>query len=206
MMHLVCLDLEGVLVPEIWKAVASETGVAELQRTTRDEPDYDKLMRYRLDILEREGITLPRIQEVVGTLAPLEGAVDFVHWLRRQTRLIVLSDTFAEFAQPLMNQLGNPTLFCHNIEAAPDGRITGYRLRMPDQKRAAVHALQSLNFRVIAGGDSYNDLTMLRAADEAILFRPADAFAADNPDLPVTRTHAELRAALEARLGADARP
>lgn len=197
MMHLACLDLEGVLIPEIWKAVASLTGVDALNRTTRDEPDYDKLMRYRLDILEREGITIKDIEQAIGTLTPLPGALEFYRWLRARTRVIILSDTFAEFARPLMAQLEDPTLFCHNLEIDDKGRITGYRLRLPDQKQAAVKAFQELNFHVIASGDSYNDLTMLRAADQAILFKPADTFAAENSDLPVTTEYEELRAAFE---------
>jgi phosphoserine/homoserine phosphotransferase len=198
MMHLVCLDLEGVLVPEIWKAVARLTGIEALNRTTRDEPDYDKLMRFRLDLLGEHGITLPRIHEAITTLAPLEGAVAFIHWLRAQTRVIILSDTFVEFAEPLMRQLDYPTLLCHSLEVGADGRITGYRLRQPDQKRKAVEAFRGLNLNVIAAGDSFNDLTMLEAADQAILFRPAEGLPEQYPGFPVTQTHDELRAAIEA--------
>lgn len=196
-MDVVCLDLEGVLVPEIWKAVAGRTGIAALNRTTRDEPDYDVLMRYRLDILEREGITLPLIQEVIAGMRPLEGAVEFVEWLKGVAPVLILSDTFAEFAAPLMRQLGSPAIFCHSLVVDPAGKITGYRLRQQDQKRRAVEALRGLNFRVLASGDSYNDLTMLQAADRAVLFRPAETMKAEYPEFPVTQDHRELRRVLE---------
>ena len=203
--ELVCLDLEGVLVPEIWIAVAERTGIDELRRTTRDEPDYDVLMRYRLAILERHGLRLPDIQAVIATMAPLPGAVEFLDWLReRFSGVIILSDTFAEFAHPLMRQLGFPTLFCHSLEVAADGRITGYRLRMPDQKRASVQALQSVTFRVIAAGDSYNDTAMLLAADAGILFDAPQHVIDEFPQLPVARGYDELRSAITAaslRLG-----
>jgi len=197
-MQLVCLDLEGVLIPEIWKAVAERTGVEGLLRTTRDEPDYDVLMRYRIDLLSRHDIRLPLIQDVIGGLAPLPGAQEFTAWLVSQTRLIILSDTFTQFAQPLMAQLSYPTLFCHELVIDESGRVTGYQLRQDNQKEKAVRALQGLNFEVIAAGDSYNDLTMLRAADRGILFRPSEQFAAENADLPVCFEHAELKARLEA--------
>ena len=193
-MQVACLDLEGVLVPEIWIAVAEKTGIASLRRTTRDEPDYDKLMRYRLDLLDKHGITLPQIQEVIGTLRPIEGGLEFLNWLRDRTQVFILSDTFAQFALPLMRQLGWPTLLCHELEVEPSGRISGYRLRQNDQKRCAVEALKSLNYEVLASGDSYNDLSMLRSADRAILYRPSEAIAAENADLPVARTYEELRA------------
>jgi phosphoserine/homoserine phosphotransferase len=199
-MHLVCLDLEGVLVPEIWIAVAEKTGRPELRRTTRDEPDYDQLMRYRLDLLDRHRITLPAIQEVIGTLRPLPGAVEFLAWLRERTQVLILSDTFEQFGRPLMRQLGWPTLLCHELETDPAGRITGYRLRQPDQKRRAVEALRSLNYDIIAAGDSHNDLAMLQAAHHGILFCPTDAFAAANPNFPVARDHAALRAEIESLL------
>ena len=193
--ELVCLDLEGVLVPEIWIAVAERTGIAELRRTTRDEPDYNALMRYRLAILDRHGLTLPDIQAVIATMAPLPGAVEFLGWLReRFSGVILLSDTFAEFAHPLMRQLGFPTLFCHSLEVADDGRITGYRLRMPDQKRSSVRALQSVAFRIIAAGDSYNDTAMLLAADVGILFDPPQHVVDEFGQLPVARGYEELRA------------
>ena len=195
-MNIVCLDLEGVLIPEIWIAVAGKTGIEALTRTTRDEPDYDKLMRYRLDILEKNGVTLPMIQEVIGQLTPLPGAIEFVNWLKSTTRLIILSDTFVEFAQPLMTQLDFPTLFCHELIVDAGGCIQNYQLRQPDQKRKAVQAFQSLNFKVIAAGDSYNDLTMLQSADQGILFRPPDKLQAEYPAFPVAQTHDELRAVL----------
>lgn len=197
--ELVCLDLEGVLVPEIWIAVAERTGIDELRRTTRDEPDYDVLMRYRLSILDTHGLTLPDIQAVIATMAPLPGAVEFLDWLReRFSGVIILSDTFAEFAQPLMRQLGFPTLFCHSLVVGDGGRITGYRLRMPDQKRASVQALQSVTFRVIAAGDSYNDTAMLLAADAGILFDAPQHVIDEFVHLPVARGYDELRDAITA--------
>lgn len=199
-MHLVCLDLEGVLLPEFWIAVAEATGLPELRRTTREEPDYDKLMRYRLEILDREGLTIHRIHEAIRDLEPLPGAVEFTRWLSSQTRLIILSDTFVQFAAPLMAKLGHPTLFCHELEIDPAGRITGYRLRQQDQKRKAVEALRALNFRIIAAGDSYNDLTMIQAADHGIFFRPTEKMAAEYPMFPVVQTHGDLRCAIEACL------
>lgn len=195
-MNVVCLDLEGVLVPEIWQAVADKTGVEALRRTTRDEPDYDVLMRYRLDILAEHDIRLGAIQEVIGTLKPMPGAQEFMAWLKSETRVIILSDTFAQFAQPLMAQLGYPTLFCHDLVIDPEGRITGYQLRQPDQKRKSVEALKSLNFKILAAGDSYNDLSMLLTADEGILFRPSEQFAKEQSQLPVATTHEELKALL----------
>jgi len=190
-----CLDLEGVLVPEIWINVAERTGIAALRRTTRDEPDYDKLMRGRIAILDEHKLGLPDIQAVIATMDPLDGALDFIEWLRSRTQVIILSDTFAEFAQPLMRKLGWPTLFCHNREVEPSGRIAGYRLRIQDGKRQAVEALRSIAFRTVAAGDSYNDTTMLKAADAGILFRPPANVIADFPQFPVTTTYDELRAA-----------
>lgn len=190
-----CLDLEGVLVPEIWINVAERTGIPALRRTTRDEPDYDELMRGRLAILDEHKLTLHDIQAVIDTMAPLDGAAAFLAWLRERTQVIVLSDTFAEFAAPLMRKLGFPTLFCHGLEVASSGQITGYRLRIDDGKRRAVLALQALNFRVVAAGDSYNDTSMLGAADAGILFCPPANVIADFPQFPVTTTYAELRAA-----------
>jgi phosphoserine/homoserine phosphotransferase len=199
-MILVCLDLEGVLLPEFWINVAERTGISELSRTTRDEPDYDKLMRFRLEILDREGLTLPRIVEVIEGLEPLEGACAFLDWLREQFQVLILSDTFYGFAAPMMRKLGYPTLFCHDLEVEENGRIANYRLRMPDQKRASVRALRALEFPVIAAGDSYNDMSMLQEADAGILFRPPDNVVAEFPTFPVTRTYAELQTAiLEAR-------
>jgi phosphoserine/homoserine phosphotransferase len=190
-----CLDLEGVLVPEVWINVAAKTGIAELRRTTRDEPDYDRLMRARLAILEREGLTLADIQAVIATIRPLEGAAEFLDWLRARMQVIILSDTFAEFAQPLMAQLGYPCLFCNSLTVDAAGHIRNYTLRIADGKRKAVMALKLLNFRVVAAGDSYNDTTMLDEADAGILFRPPDNVVRDFPQFPVTRTYDELRAA-----------
>jgi len=190
-----CLDLEGVLVPEIWINVAERTGIAELRRTTRDEPDYDVLMRGRLAILDAHGLGLRDIQAVIESMAPLEGAVAFLDWLRSRTQVIILSDTFAEFARPLMRKLAWPTLFCHGLEVDPSGRISGYRLRIADGKRKAVESLRALAFRTVAAGDSYNDTTMLGAADAGILFRPPANVIADFPQFPVTTTYDELRAA-----------
>ena len=197
-MRLICLDLEGVLVPEIWIEVSKRTGVAALARTTRDEPDYDKLMRYRLELLRQHGLRLADIQQVIASMAPLEGAPAFLDALRARYQVVILSDTFYEFAVPLMRQLGRPTLFCHRLQVGADGFISGYRLRMPDQKRAAVLAFQGLNYRVIAAGDSYNDATMLAAADAGILFRPPPAIAAQFPQFKVAQDYAELEAAIGA--------
>jgi phosphoserine/homoserine phosphotransferase len=193
-----CLDLEGVLVPEIWINVAERTGIPALRRTTRDEPDYDKLMRYRLAILDERRLTLRDIQEVIGTMRPLDGALEFLGWLRARTPVIILSDTFSQFAAPLLQQLGWPTLFCNALQIDGACRITGYRLRIDDGKRRAVDALRALNFRVVAAGDSYNDTTMLRAADAGILFRPPQNVIDDFPQFPVTRSYDELRAAFVA--------
>ena len=193
-----CLDLEGVLVPEIWIGVAEKTGIAELRRTTRDEPDYDKLMRGRLAILDREGLGIADIQSVIGGMRPLDGAAAFLDWLRARAQVVILSDTFMEFAQPLMAQLGHPTLFCNSLVIDAAGRIRDYTLRIADGKRKAVMALKLLNFRVVAAGDSYNDTTMLDEADRGILFRPPDNVIRDFPQFPVTRTYDELRAAFDA--------
>ncbi len=199
-MQLVCLDLEGVLLPEIWIAVARKTGLQELERTTRDEPDYDKLMHYRLDILKREGIGLREIHEVIGTMEPLPGAVEFTEWLESRVALIILSDTFVQFPKPLMAHLGYPTLFCHELIVGTNGTIDGYKLRLEDQKRKSVKAFKDLNFEVIAAGDSYNDLTMLQEADHGILFRPPEKMKAEYPDFPVATNHQELRENIERRL------
>lgn len=193
-----CLDLEGVLVPEIWINVAERTGIAALRRTTRDEPDYDKLMRGRLQILDEHKLTLRDIQSVIAQMEPLPGALPFVDWLRAQAQVIILSDTFDQFAVPLMKQLGFPTIFCHSLEVDAGQRITGYRLRQKDAKRCAVEALRSLNFRVVAAGDSYNDTSMLAAAHAGILFSPPANVIADFPQYPVTRSYAELRSAFVA--------
>ena len=189
-----CLDLEGVLVPEVWIHVAEHTGVEALRRTTRDEPDYDKLMRSRLEILARHGLGIREIQDVIGRMAPLPGAREFLDWLRERFPVVILSDTFYEFAAPLMRQLGWPTLFCHRLEIDAAGRVTGYRLRQADQKRRVVRALRELRFTVIAAGDSYNDTAMLAEADAGILFRPPDNVVREFPQFPVTTTYEELRA------------
>lgn len=196
----VCLDLEGVLVPEIWVAVAERTGIDALRRTTRDEPDYDVLMRYRLDLLAEHGLTMSLVQDVIAGLAPLPGAADFLDALRARTQVIILSDTFEQFAAPLMRQLGWPTVLCHRLEVADD-RIVGYRLRMPDPKRHAVAALQGLNYRVVAAGDSYNDTTMLLAADVGFLFHAPDNVRAEFPQLRALDDYDELLEAVTAHLG-----
>jgi phosphoserine/homoserine phosphotransferase len=192
-----CLDLEGVLVPEIWIGVAEATGIAELRRTTRDEPDYDRLMRGRLAILERGGLGIADIQKVIAGMRPLDGAAEFLDWLRARAQVIILSDTFMEFARPLMAQLGYPTLFCNSLVIDDRGRIRDFTLRIADGKRRAVMALKLLNLRVVAAGDSYNDTTMLGEADRGILFRPPDNVIRDFPQFPVTQTYDELRAAFE---------
>lgn len=191
---LACLDLEGVLVPEIWINVAESTGIEALRRTTRDEPDYDVLMRSRLEILAEHGLRLSDIQEVIGRMRPLEGAAEFLDWLRERFQVVILSDTFYEFADPLMAQIGRPTLFCHRIETDDSGRVVAYHIRLEDQKRKAVEAFRQLNFQVIAAGDSYNDTSMLTEADAGILFRPPDNVIEDFPQFPVTRSFEELRA------------
>ncbi len=197
-MQVVCLDLEGVLIPEIWIAFAERTGIPEFRRTTRDEPDYDKLMRFRLALLRERGLKLADIQDVIGGMAPLEGAKDFLDDLRARYQVIILSDTFYEFADPLMRQLGRPTLFCHRLEVDADGFVAEYRLRQPDQKRHAVDALKSLNFQVIAAGDSYNDTGMLAAADAGFFIHPPPAIAAQFPQFPAHANYADLQASIDA--------
>jgi phosphoserine / homoserine phosphotransferase len=196
--QIVCLDLEGVLVPEIWIAFSERTGIPELRRTTRDEPDYDKLMRSRLDLLRRHRLGLPDIQEVIRELGPMPGAKDFLELLRTRYQVLILSDTFYEFAMPLMAQLGMPTLFCHRLETDASGFVTGYRLRMPDQKRASVRALKGLAFQVIAAGDSYNDTAMLAEAHAGILFRPPQNVIDQFPQFPVVRDYPGLASAIDA--------
>jgi phosphoserine/homoserine phosphotransferase len=191
-----CLDLEGVLVPEVWIAFAEKTGIEELRRTTRDEPDYDVLMRGRLEILDANGFKLEDIQDVIGTLAPLEGAVAFLDELRSKTQLVILSDTFYQFAEPLMRQLAWPTLFCHELIVADDGRVADYKLRIDDGKKRAVAAFQELGFTVHAAGDSYNDTTMLGEADRGVLFRCPDNVAEEFPQFARTESYAELMSAL----------
>ena len=193
---IVCLDLEGVLVPEVWIAFAEKTGIPELRRTTRDEPDYDKLMRGRLEILDRHGLKLRDIQDVIATLRPLDGALEFLDALRARTQVIILSDTFYQFAEPLMRQLQWPTLFCHELVVEPSGRVAGYRLRIPDGKRKAVASLKKLEFTVHAAGDSYNDTSMLAEADRGVLFRGPDNVAAEFPQFRRTEAYADLMSAL----------
>ena len=199
MQSVVTLDLEGVLVPEIWIAFAEKTGIDTLRKTTRDEPDYDVLMNYRLAILRENNLKLSDIQEVIGTLSPLEGAKDFLDELRAKTQVVILSDTFLQFAEPLMRQLDWPTLFCHHLEVNDDV-ITNYCLRQPDQKRRSVEAFKSLNFQVIAAGDSYNDTTMLGAADQGILFRAPDNVKAEFGNFPAVEEYSELMALIEEHL------
>jgi phosphoserine/homoserine phosphotransferase len=194
---LVTLDVEGVLLPEIWIAVAERTGIEELRRTTRDEPDYDALMRGRLDLLDRHELRFSAITETIARLVPLPGAVEFLDELRSTTQVVLLSDTFAEFARPLMAQLGWPTILCHNLEVVDD-RIVGYRLRLPDQKRHAVLAFQALGYKVVAGGDSYNDVSMLLAADAGFLFHAPDRVKEEFPQLAAYDTYGELAAAIAA--------
>jgi phosphoserine/homoserine phosphotransferase len=195
--QIVCLDLEGVLVPEIWIAFSERTGIPALRRTTRDEPDYDKLMRGRLEILRQHGLGLPDIQKVIREMGPEPGAREFLDALRTRYQVIILSDTFYEFAMPLMAQLGMPALFCHRLETDAKGFVSAYRLRMPDQKRASVRALRSLAFQVIAAGDSYNDTAMLAEAHAGILFRPPQNVIDEFPQFPVVRDYPGLTAAID---------
>ena len=192
---LACLDLEGVLVPEIWINVANKTGISELRLTTRDIADYDLLMKRRLGILDQHRLTLPDIQAVIATMEPLEGASEFLAWLRERCQVIILSDTFYEFAQPLMQRLAYPSIFCNRLEVDQKGRIVNYHLRQPDQKRQSVIALKGLQFLIVAAGDSYNDTSMLAEADSGIFFRPPDAISKEFPQFPVTQTYVELKEA-----------
>ena len=195
-MQVVCLDLEGVLIPEIWIAFAERTGIADFRRTTREEPDYDTLMRYRLALLRQHGLKLADIQAVIASMAPMEGAKDFLDELRSRFQVIILSDTFYEFADPMMQQLGRPTLFCHRLVIDADGYVANYTLRQPNQKAHAVNALKGLNFQVIAAGDSYNDTGMLGAADAGFFIHPPEAIIAQFPQFPVNRSYAELKASI----------
>ncbi|GAB1414202.1 MAG: bifunctional phosphoserine phosphatase/homoserine phosphotransferase ThrH [Burkholderiales bacterium] len=197
-MQLACLDLEGVLIPEIWIEFAKRTNIPELSRTTRDEPDYDRLMQGRLALLEQHGLGLPDIQQVIAEMGPLPGAREFLDWLRERFQVVILSDTFYEFAMPLMRQLGYPALFCHKLEVDASGCVRGYTLRMPEQKRESVKAFKALNFKVIAAGDSYNDTAMLAEAHAGILFRPPQNVIDEFPQFPVTRSYEEMAAAFEA--------
>jgi phosphoserine/homoserine phosphotransferase len=196
-MRLVCLDLEGVLIPEIWIAVAEASGISELRRTTRDEPDYDKLMAFRLELLAKRGVKLPDIQRVTGAMAPLEGAVDFIRKLRERSQLIILSDTFEQFVMPLMAKLEYPALFCNTLVCAADGTITGYRLRQKEGKKRAVAAFKSLNIQVFAAGDSFNDLEMIREAGCGCLFRPPQTIRESHRELPSVDTFEALLAGID---------
>ena len=199
-MNVVCLDLEGVLVPEIWIAFAKASGIPELERTTRDEPDYDKLMSFRLNILREHGLGLAEIQDVIATIDPMEGAREFLDALREKTQVIIISDTFEQFAQPLMRKLGWPTIFCNSLEVGEDGAITGYKMRCDQTKLTTVRALQSCGMETIAAGDSYNDLGMIRASKAGWLFKGAPSTKAENPDVPTLEEYDELLAAIESAL------
>jgi phosphoserine/homoserine phosphotransferase len=200
-MQVVCLDLEGVLIPEIWIAFAERTGIAEFRRTTRDEPDYDKLMRWRLGLLRQHGLKLADIQSVIAGMAPMDGAKAFLDDLRSRFQVIILSDTFYEFADPMMVQLGRPTLFCHKLVVDADGFVADYKLRQPNQKFHAVNALKGLNYQVIAAGDSYNDTGMLGAADAGFFIHPPESIVAQFPQYPVNRSYAELKASIDSAAG-----
>lgn len=197
-MFITCLDLEGVLVPEIWIAFAEASGIPELKRTTRDEPDYDKLMKWRLGILKEHGLGLKEIQETIEKIDPMPGARTFLDELRELGQVIIISDTFTQFAKPLMKKLGWPTIFCNELEVAEDGEITGFRMRIEQSKLSTVKALQSIGFETIASGDSYNDLGMIRASKAGFLFKSTDQIKHDNPDLPAYETYEELLAAIKA--------
>ncbi|MGD8861723.1 MAG: bifunctional phosphoserine phosphatase/homoserine phosphotransferase ThrH [Myxococcales bacterium] len=200
-MRIVCLDLEGVLIPEVWINVAERTGIDELRLTTRNIPDYDELMTRRLGVLDRHGLGLPKIQEVIDTMDPLPGAAEFLEALRSRYQVVILSDTFYEFGEPFMRKLGWPTLFCHSLEVEDGGRIAHYRLRQSDPKRKAVRALKGLNFRIVASGDSYNDTTMLDEADAGILFRAPDNVIEEFPQYPHVTEYGELRSEIDAAFG-----
>ena len=191
-MYITCLDLEGVLVPEIWIAFAEETGIPELRRTTRDEPDYDKLMKYRIGILKEHGLGLKEIQATIAKIDPMPGAKEFLDELRENSQTIILSDTFTQFAAPLMKKLGQPTIFCNSLEVAPDGEITGYKMRVEKSKLTTVKALQSIGFETIAGGDSFNDLGMITASKFGFLFRSTEQIKKDYPDIPAFEEYGDL--------------
>lgn len=199
-MNIVCLDLEGVLVPEIWIAFAKESGIPELTRTTRDEPDYDKLMNWRLGILKEHGLGLKEIQDTIAKINPIPGAKEFLDELRSMTQVIIISDTFTQFAGPLMKKLGYPTIFCNTLEVAEDGEITGFKMRIENSKLTTVKALQSIGYETIASGDSHNDLGMIRASKAGFLFKSTDQIKKDNPDLPAFETYDELLAAIKKAL------
>ena len=199
-MNIVCLDLEGVLVPEIWVAFAEETGIPELNKTTRDEPDYDKLMKWRIVILKEHGLGLKEIQETIAKIDPMPGAKEFLDELRSMTQVIIISDTFTQFAAPLMKKLGWPTIFCNSLEVAEDGEITGYRMRVENSKYSTVKALQSIGFETIASGDSHNDLGMIKASKAGFLFKSTEQIKKDNPELPAYETYDELMEAIKKAL------
>ena len=196
-MNIVCLDLEGVLVPEIWIAFAEETGIPELKRTTRDEPDYDKLMNYRINILKEHGLGLKEIQETIAKIDPMPGAKEFLDELREITQVIIISDTFTQFAGPLMKKLGYPTIFCNSLEVAEDGEITGFKMRIENSKLTTVKALQSIGYDTIASGDSHNDLGMIEASKAGFLFRSTEQIKKDHPELPAFETYDEFLAAIK---------
>ena len=200
-MNIVCLDMEGVLVPEIWIAFAEESGIPELKRTTRDEPDYDKLMKWRLEILKEHGLGLKEIQATIAKIDPLPGAKEFLDELRTLTQVVILSDTFEQFAKPLMAKLNWPTIFCNTLEVAPDGAITGYRMRCPQSKLTTVKALQSMGYETIASGDSFNDLGMIQAGKAGFLFKSTQAIRADHPELPAFEEFGELLEAIKGAIG-----
>jgi phosphoserine/homoserine phosphotransferase len=199
-MNIVCLDLEGVLVPEIWVAFAEETGIPELKKTTRDEPDYDKLMKWRLGILKEHGLGLKEIQETIAKIDPMPGAKEFLDELRSMTQVIIISDTFTQFAAPLMKKLGWPTIFCNSLEVAENGEITGYRMRVENSKYSTVKALQSIGFETIASGDSHNDLGMIKASKAGFLFKSTEQIKKDNPELPAYETYEKLMEAIKKAL------
>ncbi len=199
-MYMICLDMEGVLVPEIWIAFAEAAGIPELKRTTRDEPDYDKLMQWRLGILKEHGLGLPEIRKTIETIDPLPGAKEFLDELRSFAQVIILSDTFEQFAGPLMKKLGWPTIFCNTLEVAPDGVITGYRMRCPQSKLTTVKALQSIGFETIAAGDSHNDLGMIGASRAGFLFRSTDAIRQEHPEIPAYESFDDLLKAIRAAM------
>lgn len=199
-MNIVCLDMEGVLVPEIWIAFAKESGIPELTRTTRDEPDYDKLMNWRLGILKEHGLGLKEIQDTIAKIDPIPGAKEFLDELRSMTQVIIISDTFTQFAGPLMKKLGYPTIFCNTLEVAEDGEITGFKMRIENSKLTTVKALQSIGYETIASGDSHNDLGMIRASKAGFLFKSTEQIKKDNPDLPAFETYDELLAAIKKAL------
>ncbi|MCI2062167.1 MAG: bifunctional phosphoserine phosphatase/homoserine phosphotransferase ThrH [Eubacteriaceae bacterium] len=199
-MDIVCLDMEGVVVPEIWIAFSEASGIPELKRTTRDEPDYDKLMRWRIGILKEHGLGLKEIQDTIATIDPLPGAREFLDKLREQGQAIIVSDTFTQFAMPLMKKLGYPTLFCNTLEVAENGEITGFKMRISDSKLNTVKGLQSIGFNTIASGDSFNDLGMIRASKAGFLFRTTDQIKADNPDIPAFEEYDDLLAAITEQL------